>query len=327
MGPTWGPPESCRPQMVPTLAPWALLSGMGYGSLTYEWRGSGTCVSIKTIFHLPAYVDSHYKHKTVCRPSYSNNRKSYTDKAVHFNWDSPIYSIWTFDVSKHGLIRTYLNTCVIYIFCQISLSWGLLILLDPRKHGVWKLYKNSQSSRRASTHVVTDRHFLAQRKSDQPSSFVIALDAVYCDTRPRYIESIIICSRYNCHIKYGRIFISKCPPRIFIPLKVCLTKICTRAKLVDIDERPLSEYIYIYIYIYIYRSFNSAVYACNGVIYAVVALSVCWAIILNDKTVFPIISRCQVATCSLNMSSWKKDKFSPQHQGVNNHDIDLVIPE
>ena len=28
MGPTWGPPGSCRPQVSPTLAPWTLLSGM-----------------------------------------------------------------------------------------------------------------------------------------------------------------------------------------------------------------------------------------------------------------------------------------------------------
>ena len=28
MGPTWGPPGSCRPQMGPMLAPWILLSGM-----------------------------------------------------------------------------------------------------------------------------------------------------------------------------------------------------------------------------------------------------------------------------------------------------------
>ena len=27
MGPTWGPPGSCRPQMGPILAPWTLLSG------------------------------------------------------------------------------------------------------------------------------------------------------------------------------------------------------------------------------------------------------------------------------------------------------------
>ena len=28
MGPTWGPPRSCRPQMGPVLAPWTLLSGV-----------------------------------------------------------------------------------------------------------------------------------------------------------------------------------------------------------------------------------------------------------------------------------------------------------
>ena len=33
MGPTWGPPGSCRPQMGPMLAPWTLLSGyiLGHG--------------------------------------------------------------------------------------------------------------------------------------------------------------------------------------------------------------------------------------------------------------------------------------------------------
>ena len=29
MGPTWGPPGSCRPQVGPMLAPWSLLSGFG----------------------------------------------------------------------------------------------------------------------------------------------------------------------------------------------------------------------------------------------------------------------------------------------------------
>ena len=33
MGPTWGPPVSCRPQMVPMLAPWTLLSG----HVLYPW--------------------------------------------------------------------------------------------------------------------------------------------------------------------------------------------------------------------------------------------------------------------------------------------------
>ena len=36
MGPTWGPPGSCRPQMGPTLAPWTLLPGHWL-----QWRHNG----------------------------------------------------------------------------------------------------------------------------------------------------------------------------------------------------------------------------------------------------------------------------------------------
>ena len=38
MGPTWGPPGSCRPQMDPTLVPWTLLSGMVSDGLDHNWR-------------------------------------------------------------------------------------------------------------------------------------------------------------------------------------------------------------------------------------------------------------------------------------------------
>ena len=36
MGPTWGPPGSCRPQMGPMLVPWTLLSGMA-SHITSNW--------------------------------------------------------------------------------------------------------------------------------------------------------------------------------------------------------------------------------------------------------------------------------------------------
>ena len=36
MGPTWGPPESCWPQVDPMLAPWTLLSGIYQAE---EWSG------------------------------------------------------------------------------------------------------------------------------------------------------------------------------------------------------------------------------------------------------------------------------------------------
>ena len=38
MGPTWGPPGSCRPQMGPMLAPWTLLSGVLLDSSVTGWR-------------------------------------------------------------------------------------------------------------------------------------------------------------------------------------------------------------------------------------------------------------------------------------------------
>ena len=42
MGPTLGPPESCRPQMGPMLAPWTLLSGLvnGIWTVTLSKQGS-----------------------------------------------------------------------------------------------------------------------------------------------------------------------------------------------------------------------------------------------------------------------------------------------
>ena len=38
MGPTWGPPGSCRPQMDPMLAPWTLLSGYPLLSKKLSWK-------------------------------------------------------------------------------------------------------------------------------------------------------------------------------------------------------------------------------------------------------------------------------------------------
>ena len=37
MGPTWGPPGSCRPQMGPMLAPWTLLSGKRFANDLHTW--------------------------------------------------------------------------------------------------------------------------------------------------------------------------------------------------------------------------------------------------------------------------------------------------
>ena len=46
MGPTWGPPGSCRPQMGPMLAPWTLLSGMLLGIHITRIYGSKTNLAL-----------------------------------------------------------------------------------------------------------------------------------------------------------------------------------------------------------------------------------------------------------------------------------------
>ena len=47
MGPTWGPPGSCRPQVGPMLAPWSLLSGF-IGTEAIIWLPQHDCPSAVT---------------------------------------------------------------------------------------------------------------------------------------------------------------------------------------------------------------------------------------------------------------------------------------
>ena len=50
MGPTWGPPGSCRPQLGPILAPWALLSGMIFSGCVFSQHTDiSLCYCILTI--------------------------------------------------------------------------------------------------------------------------------------------------------------------------------------------------------------------------------------------------------------------------------------
>ena len=53
MGPTWGPPGSCRPQMGPMLAPWTLLSGkrslrVTYTNIAEHGKNSFRCWAVLT---------------------------------------------------------------------------------------------------------------------------------------------------------------------------------------------------------------------------------------------------------------------------------------
>ena len=66
MGPTWGPPRSCRPHVGPMLAPWALLSGL----LPNPTVDRSTLVEV--MVWCRGYLASqqwvlHYAHSTFCK--------------------------------------------------------------------------------------------------------------------------------------------------------------------------------------------------------------------------------------------------------------------
>ena len=96
MGPTCGPPGTCRPQMGPMMTPWTLLSGKVFfpniardiqvyiifldspNDRIHAW--SGPLFTIKEPFY--GYRNSHYKPKAVCRPPQGYDGNLYTNKSV-----------------------------------------------------------------------------------------------------------------------------------------------------------------------------------------------------------------------------------------------------
>ena len=57
MGPTWGPPGSCRPQMGPMLAPWTLLSGrLWHGWLITSHAGVANLIGVISLSHWPSEI-------------------------------------------------------------------------------------------------------------------------------------------------------------------------------------------------------------------------------------------------------------------------------
>ena len=74
MGPTWGPPGTCRPQMGPMMAPWIMLSGKR--TEQPQWA------SFQYKVHLSRYRDPQYK--TVVRASYPYNGNFLAGKTACF---------------------------------------------------------------------------------------------------------------------------------------------------------------------------------------------------------------------------------------------------
>ena len=93
MGPTWGPPGSCRPQMGPMLAPWTLLSG-------YWWQQSSQ----------QQLITLHNKDKDLPIALTRTSCQCYALWSFSYEWHECI-KIHTY----HSGIKAYINTSRRYI--------------------------------------------------------------------------------------------------------------------------------------------------------------------------------------------------------------------
>ena len=97
MGPTWGPPGSCRPQMGPMLAPWTLLSGLLSISLTRQ----------KTTTPLYRHVSADFRRGLHQHTSYWN--------IVRRNISVPAAD--GFILKSSVLLPFVFNSVSLYMFC------------------------------------------------------------------------------------------------------------------------------------------------------------------------------------------------------------------
>ena len=74
MGPTWGPPGSCRPQMGPMLAPWTLLSGQGYFTVTGVIIH---CLGVIQTVLMMMGIYTTWIHKLIIQPKQSKPQKKH----------------------------------------------------------------------------------------------------------------------------------------------------------------------------------------------------------------------------------------------------------
>ena len=115
MGPTWGPPGSCRPQMGPMLAPWTLLSGtVWWMSMIQKDPQSGKVINTNLWMLTWEHVQLVYSYNTN-EPFYDNTLHSTVMKRVrcrqnyvvlsaplslHQRWDMGCL-LWVFDITDY----------------------------------------------------------------------------------------------------------------------------------------------------------------------------------------------------------------------------------
>ena len=113
MGPTWGPPGSCRPQVGPMLAPWTLLSGLFSWWACYPQHVSTPHCILLTVFHANSTLST--KGNPRSTEFYFDcfqillYRKMFLPAVIYF----PIWTIiWSFCIDhglKHNLKKTWLK--------------------------------------------------------------------------------------------------------------------------------------------------------------------------------------------------------------------------
>ena len=120
MGPTWGPPGSCRPHMGPMLAPWTLLSGYPK-KLTITHACLVITVSADGLepFAIRISVDTSSYAASTCKfdfPLRENNDKCFFTKAQY-------YEIWSSRKLWHSL-RSKKKHSQIYSLTKESVFWS-----------------------------------------------------------------------------------------------------------------------------------------------------------------------------------------------------------
>ena len=108
MGPTWGPPGSCRPQMGPMLDPWILLLGRDEMAKPTRW-----CIYLATVHHLFGYSHLFYAVKV----------SILTNQITVEWWLSKILCIFeACTMVWHVLIEAHLAQWILDDACLLSLT-------------------------------------------------------------------------------------------------------------------------------------------------------------------------------------------------------------
>ena len=132
MGPTWGPPGSCRPRMGPMVAPWTLLSGPICYRLSPAGRrvsagttiikfGHGICLD-STLEQLAIHVkNTEYNHRKIVMTThqvwgeYWTYEYEYWESSTRVVIEYNVFSIFTFIVLGKTSTRVVLTPALPHI--------------------------------------------------------------------------------------------------------------------------------------------------------------------------------------------------------------------